>query len=471
MPFKKHNTRHQQSKSQHDLKQIVHQPTDIVLAKVKGYPPWPAMIIPTEIIPPNVLKTNSHVYVDENENGNEDDEQHDDNYIIYSKILKFKKYLTPQEVYCVKFFKDDSYIWVKYDDLQPLTLRECQDWLTENQSSGKHKRLIPAYEMACDGFKGNGIDVWEFVEYGSKNRKTNADDEEYTEEENSSGSTRSGRSTRTGRKKRGLSPERPTRISIRQRHLREVKPEEEEVQDEEEVEEKPRATKKRNTRSTGKKVKEVEVKKSIATPAPKKKIKVEKKPVPPKPVIEKYHYEDDEDWTIVGMGPQNYTVTSKISSLVTKLSQKKNLEKHNETRLDLVDRLLSINKLLFAIFTGSPQKDEYEILLDELDIVLAMNGSKNEFISTIRNNNELLVNFRILFNLKLDDLQKYDLYDNFQQVFDSIYDCSFIPDLVPWSRDMTVVDQGRVDDTSVEQNESTATTEKVEGKHITSETN
>ncbi|CAL9735988.1 ISWI one complex protein 4 [Monosporozyma servazzii] len=467
MPFKKHNTRQQQSKSQQDSQPKVHQPTDIVLAKVKGYPPWPAMIIPNEIIPPNVLKTNSHVYVDENETENEEDEQHGDNYIIYSKILKFKKYSTPQEVYCVKFFKDDSYIWVKYDDLQTLTLKECQDWLTENESSGKHKRLIPAYEMACDGFKGNGIDVWEFVEYGSKNRKTNADDEEYTEVENSTDSPRSGRSTRKGRTKRGLSPERPTRISIRQRHLREEeKPEEEE----EEVEEKPRATKKRNTRSTGKNVKELEIKKAVVTPPPKKKAKVESKPVPPKPIIEKYHYEDDEDWTIVGMGPQNYTVTAKTSSLVTKLSQKKNLEKHNETRLDLIDRILSVNKLLFNIFTGSSLKDEYEILLDELDIILAMNGSKNEFISTIRNNNELLVNFRILFNLKLDDLQKFDLYDNFQQVFDSIYDCSFIPDLVPWSKNKITVDESAIDDTSSLQNESATIIAKVEDKQITSET-
>lgn len=467
MPFKKHNTRQQQSKSQQDSQPKVHQPTDIVLAKVKGYPPWPAMIIPNEIIPPNVLKTNSHVYVDENENENEEDEQHDDNYIIYSKILKFKKYSTPQEVYCVKFFKDDSYIWVKYDDLQTLSLKECQDWLIENESSGKHKRLIPAYEMACDGFKGNDIDVWEFVEYGSKNRKANADDEDYTEVENSTDSPRGGRSTRKGRKKRGLSPERPTRISIRQRHLREEENPEEE---EEEVEEKPRATKKRNTRSTGKNVKDVDVKKAVVTPPPKKKAKVESKPVPPKPIIEKYHYEDDEDWTIVGMGPQNYTVTAKTSSLVTKLSQKKNLEKHNETRLDLIDRILSVNKLLFNIFTGSSLKDEYEILLDELDIVLAMNGSKNEFISTIRNNNELLVNFRILFNLKLDDLQKFDLYDNFQQVFDSIYDCSFIPDLVPWSKNKITVDESAIDDASSLQNESATIIAKVEDKQITSET-
>lgn len=473
MPFKKRTTRQQQKQlqeeSKQDSQQVVYQPTDIVLAKVKGYPAWPAMIIPSEIIPPNVLKTNTHVYQDENEEEDEDTQQgNDDEYIVYSKILKFKKHIVPKEVYCVKFFKDDSYIWVKYDDLQRLTLKECQNWLDENQSSGKHKRLIPAYEMACDGFKVNGIDVWEFVEYGSKNRKTNADDEEYTEGESSAESTRSSRSTRSRRKKRELSPERPTRISIRQRHLRDQKPEEEDGFEEKL---KPRVIKKRNTRSNGSKVKSTEVKKVAPAPPPKKKAKAGRKPNLPQPIIDTYHYDDDEDWTIVGMGPQNYQITSKVSSLVTKLAQKKNLEKHNETRLDLVDKLLSINKLLFAIFIGSPQKDEYEIILDELDIALAMNGSKNEFISTFRSNNELLINFRILFNLKLDDLQKFELYDSFQQIFNSIYDCTFIPDLVPWSKDKSLAEANTLDETTTTQSESATSIKGNQNKDIKKEVN
>lgn len=463
------------SKDTEEKEMIVYQPTDIVLAKVKGYPAWPAMIIPSEIIPPNVLKSNSHSHLsdeeDEMENGDEDN-NNNDQYIIYSKILKFKKFKKHQEVYCVKFFKDDSYIWVKGTDLQPLTLEDCQAWLEKNQL-GTNKRVFPAYEMACDGFRGNGIDVWEFVEYGSKNRKVNAGDEEYTEDDQSQGKTR--RSTRNGGKQskgkggKQLTPENPTRVSARQRKLREKAIEQEDEQEfseEEEKEVKPRATRKRNTRSHDKPTKKITAKtesvSSRSITPPKKKAKtvkaVKKTVIPKKPVVVKYNYEDDEDWVIVGMGTQDYEVTSKMSTIASKLSQKKNVEKHNETKLDLADKLLSINKLLVSSFNNTPTKEEYEVILDELDIAWTLNGSKNEFISTFRSNNELLINFRILFNLKLDDLQKFNLYDNFQETFDLIYDCPFIPDLESWSKNKVLGDENVTEESaSPDSKESEAT--------------
>lgn len=61
-------------------------------------------------------------------------------------------------------------------DMKILTSEDCRKWLSGKQR--KNKKLIPAYEMAMRG--KNGIDIWEFVEYGSYGKP---DEEEYVEEE------------------------------------------------------------------------------------------------------------------------------------------------------------------------------------------------------------------------------------------------------------------------------------------------
>lgn len=464
---KKRQTRSQQHQKRHENStDVLYQPTDIVLAKVKGYPAWPAMIIPNEIIPTNVLKSNSHIDANnESDQASKTDNNDSDNYSSYSKILKFKKFDKLQDSYCVKFFKDDSYIWVRLNDLQKLSLNVCQDWLKKNQSSGKNKRLIPAYEMACQGFRSPGIDVWEFVEYGSKNRKTKVDDEEYIDEDQSSLTNNDNNkknkntnlhSIKTRSKDKSLNQEKSTRSSTRsstrQRQLHSTKTESDNQNKnilEENIDYRSKRTRnlKKQNPSSSKKLEESSI--EISEP-PKKKTKTSKNTIPVKPVVEKYNYEDDEDWSIVGMGPQNYDITSKISTIVTKLAYKNKLEEHNEIKMDLTDKLMSMNKLFIKVITETPKRDDYEIILDELDIVLKMNGSKNEFISVLRGNNELLINFRILFNMKLDELHRFELYDNFQKVFKSIYNCFFIPDLIPWSKDKSI------DDTSETNNEDQA---------------
>lgn len=452
---KKHQTRSQQHQKKHENPtNSLYQPTDIVLAKVKGYPAWPAMIIPHEIIPTNVLKSNAHIEADnENDQMSKNNNKDNDNYIYYSKILKFKKFDKVQDSYCVKFFKDDSYIWVKLNDLQKLSLKLCRDWLNKNQSSGKNKRLIPAYEMACQGFESPGIDVWEFVEYGSKNRKLNAGDEEYIDEEQSYNNNNNNnhknknrntnsRSVRTRSKDKSLNQEKSTKSSTKQRQLRGTKVENDiqidNILEEDTVSKTKRKknSKKQNPTSS----KSLEETKIETSEPPKKKTKTSKKAIPAKPVIEKYNYEDDVDWSIVGMGPQNYNITSKVSSIVTKLAHRNKLEEHNEIKMDLIDKLMLLNKLFIKVITEIPKRDDYEIILDQFDIILKMNGFKNEFISILRGNNELLINFRMLFNVQLDDLHKFGLHDNFQKVFKSIYNCLFIPDLIPWSKDKSIND-------------------------------
>lgn len=462
MANKKYQTRTQQKRGTRSTDTRLYQPTDIVLAKVKGYPAWPAMIIPYELVPTNILKSNPRIDL-QLENDQDSNPNNDKEYVFYSKVLKFKKFDRLQDSYCVKFFMDDSYIWVKLNDLHKLSLDDCLSWLEKNQSSSKNKNLISAYEMACRGFKAPGIDVWEFVEYGSKNRKLHAGDEEYIDEEktslssNRSSSKRNNNNntrTRTRSKDRSLNQEAPaTKSSTKQKNNSRGKKSEKDDQDNKFLETKNP----KNSKSLEKK--EIDI-----TEPQRKKVKLTKKNIikSVKPIEEKYNYEDDEDWSIVGMGPQNYNVTSKVSSIVTKLSQRNKLEEHNEIKLDLMDKLLSINKLLINVNTQTPKQEDFEIILDEFDIILKINGSKNEFISVLRGNSELLINFRILFNLRSDDLHKFGLYDAFQKVFKSIYNCLFIPDLTPWSQDKSISDDSETNDENRGQNHITKVDENAD---------
>lgn len=430
----------------------IFQPTEIVLAKVKGYSAWPSMIVPTEIIPPTVLKLHPAESLTPLEDS---DTESDPGYIHYSSVLSFKKFSTIKDIYCVKFFCDDSYIWVKHRDLLVLTERDCEVWL--NSSIRKNKKLIPAYKMAMKGLvTKNGIDVWEFVEYGSNGKN---DDEDYVSENDYDEDTKEVSGRRSKRNKKN-----PTRSSSRQRSKRQKK---------NEVEEEVSTSRRTRSRNTGKQEEEEEEEieeldgltaastrgrrgippKNVKSTSKSKTVtkvtaKAAAKPKPkPKPKVIKYNYEDDEDWSVVGMGPQDISVDQYVSPLVKKLSQKKNFDKHNELRLDLDDRIVSINKLIFDLFSSnlkdekSVKKNDLEIILDELDIAISMRGSHGEFISIFRSNNELLFNFRLLFNMKEKDLKNWSLWDGFQRIFKQIYDHEIIVDLQSWTTNPIVGDQ------------------------------
>lgn len=388
----------------------IYQPTDIVLAKVKGFPAWPAMIIPEEIVPANVSKgkttRNNSWKAAEDE---AEDEDNEDDYIIYSKLLKFRKYKDMQSNYCVKFFCDDSYIWLKPSDFQYLTKEECEKWL--NNTKKKNKKLIPAYEMALKG--KDGIDVWEFVEYGSNGKPGDEEYvEDYDEEEKEEEEEEEEESTSdVDEYKVKDSKSKKRKRQTRQRS----KPQKKET------------VTKRGTRSTSKKV---ETKKS--EPSPKKKKAPPKKK---KPQLEKYHYEDDEDWAIVGLGPQDLTISGN-NTLVSKLSQKKNMELHNDLKTDLQEKLSMVNKLLTDVsLKKEPHEtsDDYELILDELDLCLSFKGSQDELVTVFISNNELMTNFRVLFNLKYEELQNLDVWDKFQRCYFEIYGLEFNPDQTKWS--------------------------------------
>ncbi|CEP62775.1 Ioc4p LALA0_S06e03532g [Lachancea lanzarotensis] len=405
-------------------KRIVYQPTDVVLAKVKGFPAWPAMVVPEEIIPENVLKERlGKPTLDEIE-----DENDPNNYVVYNEHLKFRKNFKPHNSYCIKFFCDDSYIWLKPVDFKPLSTEQCTNWL--RNSKKQSKKLIPAYEMAAKA--PQGIDVWEFIEYGSQGKPEeeeyvdegpeesarNEDNEEELLSEPLSAVSESdydeGDQVRKGSRssKRQAKAKAKDKAKGRQTRKRRAAHDEEDnaLDTFEELQEEPKST----SRSKKKK--------------PSSKVKHE---------VPKYKFEDDEAWSIVGLGPQEPS-SSASNSIVNKLSQKKNLEIHNEIKADLIDKLGFVNKLMGELIfkkTGNDDHEEYHMLVDELEQCSALRGSQDELITVFFSDQELVTNLSALFNLKQSYLRETGLYNRLQEWFTSIFGYPYIVSPEIWNVD------------------------------------
>lgn len=437
------------------------QPTDIVIAKVKGYPPWPAMVIPFEIIPQQVLTKNRSKLPDDSDTDSDGAE-----YIEYSPMLTFKKFTHELTNYCVKFFHDDSYIWLNPRNLHELTLPQVESFLAKANSKTS-KNLVAAYEMAKQGLT-TGIDVWEFVEYGSEGKPDdedytegeNDDEEEYAEETNSSWekapkrkATRS--STRTSAKKTKV-PKRSTRSRSKASSKNDDNEDDNDLDsaendeilsdiDDEDSSEEPVSTKKsknssKNSNKTKAKSNGGSKAKASVTTTSKSKAAVAKPNKPkPKPKPEIYHYEDDIDWKIVGLGPQDLDLDSH-PSFVSKLLTKKNLEIHNDLKLELKDRLSAVNKMLIEYtLDKNDDPDLVQLIIDELSICLSLKGNHDELWTVFLSNSELLLNYRILLNLKRQELEEVDALDKFLETYEEIYDHPFQFDSQKWDRNAQII--------------------------------
>lgn len=99
-------------------------PSTIVLAKVKGYPAWPAMVLEESILPENIvlLKPNP------------------------PKNASGQVYFLP-----VRFFSDDTYIWLKLSDMSRLEPESIERYLLRSRRASSKKKdvqLREAYELA-----------------------------------------------------------------------------------------------------------------------------------------------------------------------------------------------------------------------------------------------------------------------------------------------------------------------------------
>ena len=135
---------------------VSYQPTNIVLAKVKGYPAWPAMVLEESLLPPHIL----------------------------SKQPKSSKSTTTstttttttvKKIVPVRFFSDDTYIWININDIKPLTKEDIQNYFKKSNLKRKIDLLLnTAYELANDP-----PDMEQFIKYGSKGvpEESSEDDE------------------------------------------------------------------------------------------------------------------------------------------------------------------------------------------------------------------------------------------------------------------------------------------------------
>ncbi|KZT10579.1 uncharacterized protein LAESUDRAFT_338768 [Laetiporus sulphureus 93-53] len=109
------------SKAQSQSKEQSYEVRDIVLAKVRGYPPWPGMIVNPESVPENV----------QNERPN----------------AKTKK----GNWYCVRFFPAGDYAWIVPKDISKLQQHEIEAYI--NEPYKRNGDLLQGYHIALDPVK------------------------------------------------------------------------------------------------------------------------------------------------------------------------------------------------------------------------------------------------------------------------------------------------------------------------------
>ncbi|KAF9653894.1 hypothetical protein BDM02DRAFT_3086368 [Thelephora ganbajun] len=128
---------------------------DIILAKVRGYPPWPCMIVDPETVPDAVTK--------ERPSG--------------------KK----STWYCVRFFPTGDYAWVVPKDMSKLKAHEIQSYINE-----PHKRsgdLLAGYKIALNPVeweKEKAIEAAEAKEKAENAQVDELDDEDAQGDEDES---------------------------------------------------------------------------------------------------------------------------------------------------------------------------------------------------------------------------------------------------------------------------------------------
>lgn len=143
-----------------------YQHRDIILAKVRGYPPWPSMIVDPETVPDAVTR--------ERPSG--------------------KK----STWYCVRFFPTGDYAWVVPKDMSKLKEHEIQSYINE-----PHKRsgdLLAGYKVALDPTEWEKQKAIEAAE--AKEKAENAQVDELDDEDAQGDEDESERKTATKSRKR-----------------------------------------------------------------------------------------------------------------------------------------------------------------------------------------------------------------------------------------------------------------------------
>ncbi|CAX40638.1 component of the ISW1B complex, putative [Candida dubliniensis CD36] len=143
-------------------------PTSIVLAKVKGYPAWPAMVLDESLLPEHISNKKPKSKTN-----------HPTTTTIGTTPISSPSKKKPSIIVPVRFFSDDTYIWININDLKPLTKQMIQDYFSTSSKKRRIDNLLQtAYELANDP-----PEMELFIEYGSKGAPPPMEEEEEEKEE------------------------------------------------------------------------------------------------------------------------------------------------------------------------------------------------------------------------------------------------------------------------------------------------
>ncbi|KAK9366924.1 hypothetical protein V1509DRAFT_654366 [Lipomyces kononenkoae] len=117
-------------------------PGAVVLAKLKGFPPWPAMILADAFLPPHILKLKPKASTGTPGSAR-----------VKRKGMSIEEDdASLPSVFPVRFFNDDNYMWASRSDLKSLSGDQAQKYVdaVSSKSSKKDKSLVIAYKIAVN---------------------------------------------------------------------------------------------------------------------------------------------------------------------------------------------------------------------------------------------------------------------------------------------------------------------------------
>ncbi|KAL6451480.1 IOC4 ISWI one complex protein 4 [Candida maltosa Xu316] len=96
---------------------------------------------------------------------------------ILAKQPKSKSSKSSNKIVPVRFFSDDTYIWINTNDIKPLNSESIQEYFTKSSSKRRKDTLLDtAFELA-----NNPPDMNVFIKYGSKGEPDEEEEEEEDE--------------------------------------------------------------------------------------------------------------------------------------------------------------------------------------------------------------------------------------------------------------------------------------------------
>ncbi|KAG4303785.1 hypothetical protein PORY_002810 [Pneumocystis oryctolagi] len=141
---------------------VVYNVGDLVLAKISGYPWWPGMIFPEDVVPKDVRNARP--------------------------VSKKRKGGAEVKYWLIRFFPEPEYIWATKSDIRPLTSKMIDDFLSKKASkkdireSYKIAKTCPTVEdlLAQQSFKQSSE-----TEEDNDEDEMEDDEEEFNDDDNS----------------------------------------------------------------------------------------------------------------------------------------------------------------------------------------------------------------------------------------------------------------------------------------------